>query len=304
MSMVNFLHFKKEVKEFVLVLSGGGVRGLAHLGVLEALEGQGLRPAAIVGTSIGALFGAMYAFNPDIASIRARVLKFMDSGAFQNLNVPDLVADEAGTEGSWLDRIGNAARLTVMYTKAITGLSVANTSALIDMIRTLCPYSDVSEAEIPLYASAVHFTSGECQLFSRGDLARVIAASMAIPGVFDPVEIDGRRYVDGALAAEIPALEARSIAAEGQLVVAVNTGSRPDPGDEPSNVIEILDWATRIKALYLRQYEKQHADILIEPLVGYTQWNDFSKPEQEIQRGQDAAMEHMPELKRRLGIPE
>jgi len=302
MSLFNFRHHQKPEKEVVLALSGGGVRGLAHLGVLEALEGQNLRPAAIVGTSVGALFGAMYAFEPDIAKVQTRVLNYMNSEAFQDLNVPSFTGDGAGEEESWLDRLGNAARLTVMYTRAITSPSVANTSALIHMIQTLCPHPDISRARIPLYVSAVRFPGGECQLFSKGDLPRVIAASMAIPGVFDPVEIDGTRFVDGALAAEIPALEARTVTGEDQLVVAVNTGSRPDPDEEPSNVIAVLDWATRIKALYLRRYEKQHADVLIEPLVGYTQWNDFSEPEQEIKRGREAAMEKMTELEHRLGI--
>jgi len=302
MSLFNLHKRQKEERKFVLALSGGGVRGLAHLGVLEALEEQGLRPAAIVGTSVGALFGAMYAFEPDIAKVRTRVLNYMNSEAFQDLEVPRFAGDGAVEEDSWLDRLGNAARLTLMYTRAITSPSVANTSALIHMVQTLCPHPDISGARIPLYVSAVRFPGGECQLFSRGDLPRVIAASMAIPGVFDPVEIGDARFVDGALAAEIPALEARSIAGEGQLIVAVNTGSRPDPEEEPSNVIAVLDWATRIKALYLRRYEKQHADILIEPLVGFRQWNDFSQPEQEIKRGREAALEMLAELKQRLGI--
>ncbi len=301
---MSFFGFRKgagKKKEFVLALGGGGVRGLAHLGVLETLEENGLTPSAIVGTSVGALFGAMYAFKPDITSVRTAVLNYMSSEAFQDLGLPPLAGEDEGREDSWLDRLGSVARQTVMYTRAITGMSVANTRALIEMAHTLCPGRDIGDAMIPLYVTAVHFPSGECHLFSRGDLPRSIAASMAIPGIFDPVEIEGKQFVDGALAAEIPALEARSITTEGQLVVAVNTGSRPDPEEYPSNVFMMLDWATRIKALYLRRYEKKHADILIEPLVGYTQWNDFSQTEDEIDKGRAAALEVMPELTRHLG---
>ncbi|MFQ5355484.1 MAG: patatin-like phospholipase family protein [Mariprofundaceae bacterium] len=300
MSFFGFKDKEKKKGEFVLALSGGGVRGLAHLGVLEALEENGLKPVAIVGTSIGALFGAMYAFHPDIASVRAEVLNYMNSEAFQDLGLPALKGEGEDDEDSWLSRLGSVARQTVMYTRAITGPSVANTEALIKMTRTLCSDFDISEAMIPLYITAVRFPGGECHLFSNGDLPRAIAASMAIPGIFDPVEIDGDQFVDGALAAEIPAFEARAVSEDGQLVVAVNTGSRPDPEECPSNVITVLDWATRIKALYLRRYEKIHADILIEPLVGYTQWNDFSRIEDEIEKGRAAAREMIPELMSRL----
>jgi len=106
-------------------------------------------------------------------------------------------------------------------------------------------------------------------------LARAIAASMAIPGVFDPVVIHGERFVDGSLASELPAKEAKMMASANQFVIAVNVGSRPHPDEEPKNVIAMLDWATRIKSLYLRQYKKAYADVLIEPLVGFTQWHDF-----------------------------
>ncbi len=286
---------------FVLALSGGGGRGLAHLGVLEELELQNLRPDAIVGTSIGALFGAMYALNPDAKAVRERVLEFLGSGTFQHINLPvahDVDVDEV--DESWLSRLTNMARQSVLYVRALTGISVSDTGALQEVAGVFCGSGSFDTVQIPLYITAVRFPGGECHIFSQGNLCQALIASMAVPAVFDPVEIDGARYVDGGLASEVPAMEARSVATETQLVVAVNTGVRPDPGHEPSNVIAMLDWAAQVKALYLRRYEKAHADILIEPLVGYTQWHDFSNPEQEIQRGREAALEKIPELKSRL----
>jgi NTE family protein len=107
--------------------------------------------------------------------------------------------------------------------------------------------------------------------------------------------------VDGGLASELPAREARMIAAPDQFVVAVNVGARPSPEEEPANVLAMVDWATRIKALYLRRYEKQCADVLIEPLVGFTQWHDFSNPDAEIEKGREAGRAMAPEILRRLG---
>lgn len=287
-------------KGFILALSGGGVRGLAHLGVLEVLEQHKLRPDAIVGTSAGALFGAMYALNPDIATVRARVLSFLTSDAFQDLGLPPLSGEDADEEDSWLSRLSSVARQTSFYTRVVRDTSVANTPALIDMAYTLARKRSFSDARIPVYITAVRFPGGECQLLSKGDISLAIAASMAIPGAFDPVEINGEKYLDGGLASEVPAYEARAIAEPDQLVVAVNTGSRPDPENPPTNVIEMLDWATRIKALYLRRYEKKNADILIEPLVGYTQWHDFAEPEREIAKGRETTKQALPELFRHL----
>jgi len=285
----------KEQHGFVLALGGGGGRGLAHLGVLEVLEEHGLKPDAIVGTSIGALFGSMYALEPDANKLQARVISFLDSDDFGQLKLPEL-GDAPDKNNSWLARLGAAARQSVWFTRAATGIAVADVNYLVEMANTLCAGRSFSDIKIPLYLTAVTFPCGECHIFSKGDLACSVAASMAIPGVFNPLEMNGERYVDGGLASELPAKEARMIARPEQFVVAVNVGARPSEDDEPTNVIGMLDWSTRIKALYLRQYKKGFADVLVEPLVGFTQWNDFSNPEQEIERGRQAALEQMPKL--------
>jgi len=294
--------FRKKKKGFVLALSGGGGRGLAHLGVFEALEAHKLAPDAIVGTSIGALFGAMYALNPDAGAVKGRVFRFLDSESFRNLKLPSVHdASVEEMDESWLTRLTTVARQTILYTRAMTDISVADADALGEVAGVFCSAGGFSSVKIPLYITAVRFPGGECHLFSEGDLCKALAASMAVPGVFDPVEIDGQRYLDGGLASEVPAMEAKAVAGEDQVVVAVNTGARPDPEQEPANVMGMLDWATRVKALYLRHYEKAHADVLIEPLVGYTQWHDFSNSDHEIRRGYDAAQEKIPELMQMLG---
>jgi len=285
----------KKKQGFVLALGGGGGRGLAHLGVLEVLEDHGLKPDAIVGTSIGALFGSMYALDPEAKKLQAHVVNFLDSDDFEQLNIPEL-GDTSDKNNTWLARLGAAARQSVWFTRAATGIAIADVNYLVEMADRLSAGRDFKDVNIPLYLTAVTFPCGECHIFSKGNLAKSIAASMAIPGVFNPLEMNGERYVDGGLASELPAKEARMIANSKQLVVAVNVGSRPSKDDEPTNVIGMLDWSTRIKALYLRQYKKDFADVLVEPLVGFTQWNDFSNPEQEIERGRQAALEQMPKL--------
>jgi NTE family protein len=282
-------------------LAGGGGRGLAHLGALKALEDHGLRPDAIVGTSIGALFGAMYALNPDADEVRARVFRFLDSDVFHHITLPSVqdVGIESGKD-TWLTRLATVARQTILYTKAMNEIAIADDTALARVTTLFCGGGSFEAAKIPIYVTAVRYPSGEGRLFSQGHLCTVLAASMAVPGVFDPVVIDGERYLDGGLTSEVPAREARSVASASQLVVAVNTGANPAPGHEPSNVLGMLDWAAQVRSLHLRRYQKAHADVLIEPLVGSTQWRDFSNSDDEVGRGYEATLEKIPDLLKRM----
>ncbi len=285
----------KHIKEFILALGGGGGRGLAHLGVLQALEEHHLKPAAITGSSIGALFGTMYGLYNDIEQVLLRVNQVLTSQAFMHLKLPHL--DEAETaDHTWLGKLTAAARESVLYTRAAKGNALTDTDALHDIVSHLCEGRTFSELKIPVFITSVHFPSGEIEIFSKGDLIQCLVASMAIPGVFEPVTINNQDFVDGGLACELPAKEAREIARPGQIIVAVDVGARPDPAVKPGTVIGMLDWSIRIKSMYLRQFKAEYADILIEPVPGYRQWNDFSHPAQEIERGRQVAMEKMPAL--------
>ena len=284
-------------KGFVLALGGGGGRGLAHLGVLQALEENQLRPSAIVGTSIGALFGAMYALTLDATRLRKRIEEFLNTETFTHLDLPLLV--EAETEDhTWLGKLTAAARESVLYARAATRTSLTEPDAVLDIVQTLCENKNFNDVQIPLYITTVGFPAGEIEIFSKGDLARAVAASMAIPGVFAPVKIGDESFVDGGLACELPAKEAKKVAGKGNLVVAIDVGARPRPNIEPDTVVGMLDWSMRIKSYYLRQYKAEFADILVEPIPGFRQWSDFSHPDEEIERGHEATLERIPELLR------
>lgn len=282
-------------RNFVLGLGGGGGRGLAHLGVLQALDQHDLKPSAIVGTSIGALFGAMYALYSDAEVVISRVMEVLTSDSFKHLQLPHL-RDAETEDHTWLGKLTASARQSVLYTRAATGIALTDTAAMHDIVNHLCKHSGYHDLSIPLHITAVHFPSGEIELFSNGDLTRCLVASMAIPGVFEPVDIDGRLYVDGGIACELPAKEARMIAKPDQTVVVVDVGARPDPNNVPETVIGMLDWSIRIKSHYLREYKAEYSDVLIEPVPGFRQWSDFSHPRQEIERGRQVAMEKIPEL--------
>jgi NTE family protein len=237
----------------------------------------------------------MYALYCDADTVIRNVKDVLTSESFRHLGLPYL--REAETEDhTWLGKLTASARQSVLYTRAATGIALTDTHAVFDIVTHLCGNRGFNRLRIPMYVTAVHFPGGELEIFSSGDMIKCLVASMAVPGVFEPVDIEGRLFVDGGLACELPAKEATMIAKPGQIVVAVDVGARPNPKNMPGTVIGMLDWSIRIKSFYLRQYKAGYADVLIEPVPGYRQWSDFSHPDQEIERGRQVAMEKLPEL--------
>lgn len=116
------------------------------LAVLQALEEQHLRPSAIVGTSIGAMFGAMYALSIDASWTRKRVESFLNTDAFSHLDLPLML--EADTQDhTWLGKLTAAARESVLYARAATRTSLTETDALLDIVRTLCENKQFSDLQ-------------------------------------------------------------------------------------------------------------------------------------------------------------
>ena len=207
-----------------LVLSGGGVKGLAHIGVLRVLDSLGVVPDMIVGTSMGSIIGALYASGYSGRQLDAlvrtldleRIFQSYDLHGPQRLRaLSPLVIWEKGAGG--LD-IQNAA------------VSEAAVNFLLDagMLRgNLQARGDFDSLAIPFRSVATNLASGVAETFDSGDLARVVRASMAVPVVFEPVEIDGQYYIDGGLSQNVPAQAARNVGAT-RLIISDVTSGTPD----------------------------------------------------------------------------
>lgn len=204
-----------------LVLSGGGARGLAHIGVLEVLDSLGVRPDLVVGTSMGAVVGALYA-----SGYRARQIDSIIHGAhlaalFERYT-PRRPQGVAGSQP------------LVMWSRATGGITLAanpnqgaelNATVAALMLRgNLLARGDFDRMPIPFRAVATRLNDGRRVVFSSGDLGRAVRASMSIPIVFDPVVIDGDRLVDGGLVANVPVEPARAAGAVRVIVSDVSEG--------------------------------------------------------------------------------
>ncbi len=222
--------------EVVLALGGGGVKGVAHICVLEALDDLGIRPAAIAGTSIGALVGAAYAAGVTGADLHAHVRRL---SARKAANAWDMLRDPRNR----------------------------NLRGLIDpeAVYDLCMPDGVPETfadlQIPLTAVTTDFYAHACLEFRTGPLRPAVAASIAIPGIFAPVRRKGRVLMDGGLVRNLPVLSLPD-----GFTIAVDVLDYPAPGSGEGRGQAAMG-ALRImmKAINLRDLETRKPDVLLVP---------------------------------------
>ena len=253
-----------------LVLSGGGAKGLAHIGVLRALDSLGVHPDLVVGSSIGAIVGAMYASGYTGHEIDSLARSLPLSSLFrryaprapQSLGLlQPLVVWEQGAHGFALQS---------------ASVEESEVSALVNaaMLRgNLLARGDFDALPIPFRAIATDLADRRPVVLRSGDLARAVRASFAIPLIFQPEHLDGRTLVDGGLSANIPIRIARAAGAD-RVIVSDATAHLSDTtaGDSPLLVADRL-----VAFLFLQQRDSlSGADIVIRPAVdGFTSL-DFS----------------------------
>jgi NTE family protein len=264
----------------VLVLGGGGMKGIAHIGVWKALEESGLRPDAIIGTSMGAIIGAGLA-----GGLGWREL----AEVARELRKEDIV--EINKRSIWM---GGVREQAVFDGKHFLGY----------LERTL-PVETFAELEIPLRINAVSLISGEEVWFGSGEredvaLAEAVYASCALPIYFPPARIDGDRLVDGGVVDVMPVKHAAEWGAE--RIIAVDVGSDllpPEEGFFDKGMIAIHD---RVLGLSLQQQRRDCLEkwggqmTYIRPRIGHLGGWDFQRTQFLMEEGYRAARETLQQL--------
>ena len=251
-----------------LVLGAGAARGFAHVGVIKALEAQGIRPDIVVGSSAGSVIAALLA-----------------SGATGNdLNRLALNLDEA-TIADW----------GLPFAGRFGGLIKGD--ALQNMVNREVQNKSIDQMRIPLGIVATELQSGKGVLFRTGNTGQAVRASCSIPGVFQPTVIGGKEYVDGGLVAPVPVSYARQMGAT--LVIAVNISSEPVHQDA-SGTLGVLQQTISIMQKSINQFELKSADIVITPHLKQMSGGDFRSRNAAILAGEVAAQEQMGLIKEKL----
>ncbi|MDH5565273.1 MAG: patatin-like phospholipase family protein [Myxococcales bacterium] len=283
-----------------LVLSGGGARGFAHVGVLEVLEELRVPVDVIAGTSMGAVVGGLYASGLSPAELR-QVVSQIDWIAVFN-DVPPRRERSFRRKQDDFDFL-TGLRLYIKDFKValprgfIEGQKITNLLQVLSV--PVATVRDFDALPIPFRAVATDASSGESVVIGEGDLAQAMRASMAIPAVFSPVEIDGRMLVDGGVARNLPVDVVQAMGVD--VVIAVDIGTSPAGQDNVSSAFSISGQMLTVLMYQntLRQLARlgEH-DLLIRPdLEGITSAS-FEMGSEAIARGAAAARALAPELAR------
>jgi NTE family protein len=247
-----------------LALGGGAARGFAHIGVIKALEAQGIVPDIVIGTSAGSVVGALYAAGKTGYELQTLALQ-LDETQISDWSMPD----RGFVKGEALQNFIN---------KAVGQ-------------RTL------ERMEKRFGVVATDLGSGESVVFRTGDTGVAVRASSSVPGIFQPVTIRGREYVDGGLVSPVPVRFARDMGAT--FVIAVDISDRPQYGKTQST-FDVLMQTFTIMGQTINRYELPKADVVIRPDTSRIASADFGTRHLAVLEGEKAASAMMVELKAKL----
>ena len=277
------------LKPPILALGGGGARGFAHLGVLQALDEARLPVGAIVGTSMGAVIGGMY-----LAHGSAERAIDLWREAIEQEMIPSVRpvgrVPHADTREHPLIQVARRIRNRVVITFAMNRNTVLDETALVQALEYLVPDVRFSDLSKKLVVVATDLDNGAEVRLRRGSLRTALDATSAIPGMVPAVEVDGRWLVDGGVVAEIPAVAARD---DGWPVVAVDTSMDVPPIAADDLVLDTM-WRTQMMtARLLRRRQLRSATYVIRPRVGNARWAEWHRFDEFVEAGRVATRDFL-----------
>lgn len=255
------LPVKQEKPVIALVLGGGASRGFAHVGVIKILEQNGIKPDIIVGSSAGSLVGALYAGGYTAEALEVIALG-MEQSDIRDVTLPD----RGFVKGELLQ----------------------------DFINQYLDNRSIEDLPIRFAAVATDLQSGDLKVFNRGNTGMAVRASSAIPGIFQPVEIGDRDYVDGGLLSSIPVHVAQQMKPD--IIIAVDVSRDPESLVEIKDTFDVLAQTIAIMGRASSQTEVREADVVIRPDMSVVGTIDFAAKQHAIEMGEKAAQENMPKI--------
>jgi len=269
-------------KKVGLALGTGAARGLAHIGVLEVLEKEGIPIDIIAGTSIGALIGILYAQGKNSTLIKKLAL---ETGLGRILTLMDLTLPRTGFIGG---------KRIKVWLRSVIGQDV-----------------QFSDLKIPFACVATDIMTGGEVVMNHGSVLEAVRASISIPGIFTPVNHEGRYLVDGGLVNPVPVSLVKNLGAE--FIIAVNvipdisvenrsywTGKKGSKEFRELNLFDVLMQSIYIGIHALAKTATNDADVVIEPQVAYISPGDFLRARECILQGELATQDIISKLKRQL----
>lgn len=280
-----------------LALGGGAARGVAHVGVLRALEREKVQFDLITGTSMGAIIGGAYAASPDIAVLEKKVREVLTGEEFQK-NRLSFLRETKSRRGGLFFSVANLIRKGIFFGVSNMRPSFLSAEEFASSMAAILPDVGIEELELPFGAVCLDLEAAEEVVLRHGSLRRAAAASSAIPGILPPVRMNGRLLIDGGWVDKIPVLPAFKMGAD--LVIAVDITADLQDARDYRRGVDIMVRANSIKDAVLVDMLRRMADVVIRPAVKTIHWADFGAHERCIEAGDAATTEVIPRIRELL----
>jgi len=281
-----------------LALGGGGARGLAHLGVLCALEQGGINIDLLAGTSMGALVASLYALSPKCDSVIERFQRYLESKEFKKTN-PEFLhfhnREEAPRYEGIFQRFASFIKKGIFYSQSLTKRAPISEENFSQNINFVLEDVEIQQTQIPLAIIALDLKSAKEVVMREGPLRTAVKASCAIPGILPPVKVGDRELVDGGWIDRVPVRPAREMGAD--LVIAVDVAEVLDDTEYYSTGLGIDLLTNDISRCALSRMQLKEADVVISPDVSGIHWSDFGHLEDCLRAGEQATREKLDEIK-------
>ena len=272
---------------------GGGAKGIAEIGVLRVLEEAGIRPDYITGTSIGSIVGGLYAIGYSVEDLE-QLSNEIDWNYYFNdeINRTDLPIEERLIS----DRYQLKLNIEDGKIKLPGGFVQGQKVGLLLSQLTLPAHGveDFDDFDIPFRCVAADFETGDPVVLGKGSLAKAIRASMSIPSVFEPIEIDGRLLIDGGVVRNLPVQEVKEMGAD--IIIAIDVTSPLYKKDQLSSFVTVLEQAGSYRLAESIKDAKEMADVFIHPDIDEFGALDFDNNDTLMARGEAAARAKLPEI--------
>ena len=287
-------------KKIGLALGGGGVRGLAHIGVLNVLEQEGIGVDLIVGTSAGALIGGAYASGMSIRNITAKVDGYLRSSEYKDSAIKAIGTTFSSERKNFFQKTQTFLRNRYYLVRALFSPSILPSEDFQSLINYLLPDIDIKDTRIPFMAVTTDLISGKQVVLTEGSLRKAVLASSSVPGAVEPTRIGEWLLADGGVTSLVPVNAARKAGAD--VVIAVMVDRELPKETDIETAKDVLYRAGEITANTLEAAELENADVVIRPSVGDLHWADFSRSDHLIRVGEEATRQSLEAINNSLPL--
>ncbi|MFQ6617131.1 MAG: patatin-like phospholipase family protein [Fidelibacterota bacterium] len=282
-----------------LALGAGGARGLAHIGVIQVLEEEGIPFNVITGSSMGAVVGDIYCQLRSAGEVEKRFREFINSREFDDSGLGYFRNRRTALEEKgFFKQIATTIKGRIIINLAQSRDGIIRQERLSIAIKYLLEPTQFKDHDIVLGVTATDLYSAELINYTEGEIIPAVIASCSIPGFLPPVKVNGRCLVDGAVACPVPVDLAGELGAN--FVIGVGVGQRLYEERELDNAIDILARSELISGFYHSREQLKGADVRIFPDTGDTHWSEFKKLEEMVEVGREAARKSITEIKEKM----